>query len=204
MPSLYWYSSVLSSTSIQSVTEKMFVAKELRKNSIAEYLLYMWQMEDLIRVYGCSLPVIKREYINKFDFTEEQKEEELDWIGNLIRMMNEEGKREYGHLQINEVLLKDVCDLHHRLLQSSKFPFYNAAYYKALPFIVELRNKGDKDINEIETCIDALYGIMMLRLQKKAISPETEKAIKEITTLVGLLSDYYIKDNTEGLKFEDD
>ena len=204
MPSLYWYSSVLSSTSIQSVTEKMFVAKELRKNSIAEYLLYMWQMEDLIRVYGCSLPVIKREYINKFDFTEEQKEEELDWIGNLIRMMNEEGKREYGHLQINEVLLKDVCDLHHRLLQSSKFPFYNAAYYKALPFIVELRNKGDKDINEIETCLDALFGIMMLRLQKKAISPETEKAIKEITTLVGLLSDYYIKDNTEGLKFEDD
>lgn len=204
MPSLYWYSSVLSSTSIQSVTDKMFVAKELRKNSIAEYLLYMWQMEDLIRVYGCSLPVIKREYINKFDFTEEQKEEELDWIGNLIRMMNEEGKREYGHLQINEVLLKDVCDLHHRLLQSSKFPFYNAAYYKALPFIVELRNKGDKDINEIETCLDALYGIMMLRLQKKAISPETEKAIKEITTLVGLLSDYYIKDNTEGLKFEDD
>lgn len=204
MPSLYWYSSVLSSTSIQSVTEKMFVAKELRKNSIAEYLLYMWQMEDLIRVYGCSLPVIKREYINKFDFTEEQKEEELDWIGNLIRMMNEEGKREFGHLQINEVLLKDVCDLHHRLLQSSKFPFYNAAYYKALPFIVELRNKGDKDINEIETCLDALYGIMMLRLQKKAISPETEKAIKEITTLVGLLSDYYIKDNTEGLKFEDD
>lgn len=204
MPSLYWYSSALSSTSIQSVTEKMFVAKELRKNSIAEYLLYMWQMEDLIRVYGCSLPVIKREYINKFDFTEEQKEEELDWIGNLIRMMNEEGKREYGHLQINEVLLKDVCDLHHRLLQSSKFPFYNAAYYKALPFIVELRNKGDKDINEIETCLDALYGIMMLRLQKKAISPETEKAIKEITTLVGLLSDYYIKDNTEGLKFEDD
>lgn len=204
MPSLYWYSSVLSSTSIQSVTKKMFVAKELRKNSIAEYLLYMWQMEDLIRVYGCSLPVIKREYINKFDFTEEQKEEELDWIGNLIRMMNEEGKREYGHLQINEVLLKDVCDLHHRLLQSSKFPFYNAAYYKALPFIVELRNKGDKDINEIETCLDALYGIMMLRLQKKAISPETEKAIKEITTLVGLLSDYYIKDNTEGLKFEDD
>ena len=190
MPSLYWYSSVLSSTSIQSVTEKMFVAKELRKNSIAEYLLYMWQMEDLIRVYGCSLPVIKREYINKFDFTEEQKEEELDWIGNLIRMMNEEGKREYGHLQINEVLLKDVCDFHHRLLQSSKFPFYNAAYYKALPFIVELRNKGDKDINEIETCLDALYGIMMLRLQKKAISPETEKAIKEITTLVGLLSDY--------------
>ena len=182
----------------------MFIANELRKNNIAEYLLYMWQVEDTIRAFDCQLSRIRREYISQFDYSDEQKEEETDWWGNLIRMMNEEGKREYGHLQINEVLLKDVCDLHHRLLQSSKFPFYNAAYYKALPFIVELRNKGDKDINEIETCLDALYGIMMLRLQKKAISPETEKAIKEITTLVGLLSDYYIKDNTEGLKFEDD
>ena len=164
----------------------------------------MWQIEDIIRVYGCSLPVIRREYISKFDYSEEQRSEETDWFANLIRMMNEEGKREYGHLQINEVLLQDVIDLHNRLLQSTKFPFYNAAYYKALPFIVELRNKGDKDVNEIETCLDALYGIMMLRLQKKEITPETANAIKEITTLVGLLSDYYIKDRTEGLKFEDD
>ena len=54
----------------------MFVAQELRKKSIAEYLLYMWQVEDIIRAYGCSLPVIQREYISKFDYTEEQLEEE--------------------------------------------------------------------------------------------------------------------------------
>ena len=109
-------------------------------------------------------------------------------------MMNEEGKREYGHLQINEVLLKDVCDLHHRLLQSSKFPFYNAAYYKALPFIVELRNQGDKDINEIETCLDALYGIMMLRLQKRDISDETERAAHDVADFLALLSELWKKD----------
>lgn len=182
----------------------MFVAQELRKKSIAEYLLYMWQIEDIIRAYGCSLPVIKKQYIECFNFSEEQKAEEIDWFGNLIRMMNEEGKRESGHLDINKVILKDVIDLHGMLLQSTKFPIYNAEYYKVLPFIVELRNRGDKDLNEIETCLDALYGVMMLRLQKKTISPETERAIKEITTFVGLLSDYYIKDRTEGLKFEDD
>ena len=182
----------------------MFVAQELRKKSIAEYLLYMWQIEDIIRAYGCSLPVIKKQYIERFNFSEEQKAVEIDWFGNLIRMMNEEGKRESGHLDINKVILKDVIDLHGMLLQSTKFPIYNAEYYKVLPFIVELRNRGDKDLNEIETCLDALYGVMMLRLQKKTISPETERAIKEITTFVGLLSDYYIKDRTEGLKFEDD
>lgn len=182
----------------------MFVAQELRKKSIAEYLLYMWQIEDIIRAYGCSLPVIKKNYVDRFDFTPEQREEELDWLGNLIRMMNEEGKRKGGHLNINKVILKDVIDLHGMLLQSTKFPIYNAEYYKVLPFIVELRQRGDKDLNEIETCLDALYGVMMLRLQKKEITPETERAIKEITVFIGLLSDYYIKDRTEGLKFDDD
>lgn len=182
----------------------MFVAQELRKKSIAEYLLYMWQIEDIIRAYGCSLPVIKKNYVDRFDFTSEQREEELDWFGNLIRMMNEEGKREGGHLNINKVILKDVIDLHGMLLQSTKFPIYNAEYYKVLPFIVELRQRGDKDLSEIETCLDALYGVMMLRLQKKNITPETERAIKEITVFIGLLSDYYIKDRTEGLKFDDD
>lgn len=186
-----------------SYTE-MFIAQELRKKSIAEYLLYMWQMEDLIRAYGCSLARIRREYIDRFDYTDEQKDEETDWFGNLIRMMNEEGRRQEGHLQINKIIVKDLADLHNRLMLSGKFPFYNAEYYKVLPFIVELRNKGDKEVNEIENCLDALYGVMLLRLQQKPVSDETASAIKEITTFIGMLSDYYIKDRTEGLDFGDE
>lgn len=180
----------------------MFIAKELRKKSIAEYLLYMWQIEDIIRAMGCSLPLIRKAYISKFtDYTDEQKEDEIDWFGNLVRMMNEEGKRDQGHLNINDIIVRDLVDLHQRLLQSNRFPIYNAEYYKVLPFIVELRGKGDKNISEIETCLDALYGIMMLRVQKKEISPETEHAIKEISTFIGMLSDYYLKNETEGLDF---
>ena len=182
----------------------MFIAQELRKKSIAEYLLYMWQVEDLIRAYGCSLTRIKKEFIDKFDETDEHKEDMVDWYGDLVTMMNREGKREKGHLQINEIVLQDLNDLHLRLLDSSKFPFYNAQYYKVLPFIVELRNKGNKDQNEIATCMDSLYGTMLLRMQKKEISPNTLHAINEITTFIGMLSDYYLKDKTEGLIFEDD
>ena len=63
----------------------MFVAQELRKKNIAEYLLYMWQVEDTIRAFDCSLRRIRDEWVSRFDYTEEQKEEELDWFGNLIR-----------------------------------------------------------------------------------------------------------------------
>ena len=180
----------------------MFIAQELRKKSIAEYLLYMWQMEDIIRAYDCSLSRLRREYIARFDYSDEQLEEMTDWYGNLVTMMNQEGKREAGHLQINQVVLQQMSELHAQLLDSTKFPFYTSQYYKVLPFIVELRNRSDKEKNEIETCLDALYGTMMLRLQNKEITPNTAHAIKEITTLLGMLSDYYEKDRTEGLEFD--
>ena len=182
----------------------MFVAQELRKKNIAEYLLYMWQIEDTIRAFDCQLRRIRDEWVAQYNYSEEQKDEEIDWFGNLIRMMNQEGCREKGHLQINKVTMQTLIELHEQLLQSTKFPFYNAEYYKVLPFIVELRNKGaDKEENEIETCFNTLYGVMLLRLQKKEITPNTAHAVKEITTFIGMLSDYYHKDKTEGLKFED-
>ena len=161
----------------------------------------MWQVENIIRAFDCSLSRIRKEYIERFEYDEEQKEELTDWYGNLIRMMNQEGCREKGHLQINKVTMQMLVELHDQLLQSTKFPFYNAEYYKVLPFIVELRNRGaNKEENEIETCFNSLYGVMLLRLQKKDISPDTAHAVKEITTFIGMLSDYYHKDKTEGLE----
>lgn len=172
----------------------MFISQQLRKENIAEYLLYMWQVEDIIRAYGCSLTALRREYISRFDYDDEKKEELTDWYGNLIRMINQEGCREGGHIQINKVVMQQLIELNEELLASPEYPFYNAEYYKVLPFIVELRNRGtNKEENEIETCFNALYGTMMLRLQKKEISPNTEHAIKEITTFIGMLSDYYKK-----------
>lgn len=181
----------------------MFISQELRKKNIAEYLLYMWQVEDIIRAYGCSLSRIRREYIARFDYDEEQKEEMADWYGDLVRMMNQEGCREGGHLQINKIVMQQLMELNAQLLQSTKYPFYNSEYYKVLPFIVELRKRGaDNGENEVETCFNALYGMMMLRLQKKKISPDTEHAMKEITTFIGMLSDYYMKDKEEPLEFD--
>ena len=178
----------------------MFIAHELRQRNIAEYLLYMWQIEDTIRAFDCSLSRIRRDYIARFDYTDEQREEETDWFGNLIKMMNEEGCREKGHLQINKVTLQLLSELHQQLLSSPKFPFYNAAYYKVLPFIVELRNRGaNREEGEIETCLNALYGVMMLRLQNKEVSPNTAHAVKEISTFIGMLSDYYKQDKEEPL-----
>ena len=182
----------------------MYIANELRKKNIAEYLLYMWQVEDTIRAFGCSLPRIRREYIAQFDYSEEQREELADWYGNLVRMMNEEGCREEGHLQINSVTMQMLTELHQQLLASPKFPFYNAAYYKVLPFIVELRQKArnaatTQQTSEIETCLNMLYGVMMLRLKKREVTPNTQHAVHEISNFIGMLADYYKKNKEEDI-----
>ena len=117
-------------------------------------------------------------------------------------MMRSEGVSEHGHLQINKNTLQDLQELHNQLVKSEKFPYYREMYYKVLPYIVELRAKGvTKEDSELQICFDALYGILMLRLQHKEITPETEKARQDISALLGQLSDYYNKDKEEPIDF---
>ena len=40
---------------------------------------------------------------------------------------------------------------------------------------------------------------MMLRLQKREITPNTQHAVKEVSTFIGMLSDYYKQDKEKPL-----
>ena len=89
-------------------------------------------------------------------------------------------------------ILVELADLHKSLLKNDAETTYIEQYYKTLPHIVALRAKsGQKDISEIETCVTALYGFLLLKLQKKEISPDTQVAISEITKMLALLSAKY-------------
>ena len=173
----------------------MYISQQLKQQNIAEYLLYMWQVEDLIRANGFDMKKIQQTIIDPYPITDEQKKALTQWYEDLINMMRDEQVMEHGHVQINKNIIVWLTDLHLRLLKSPKFPYYSAAYYKALPFIVELRAKGaDKDAPELETCFDAMYGVWMLKLQKKEVSEGTQKAMKVIGDLLAILAGYYIKD----------
>ena len=158
----------------------MFVSRQLKEKNIAEYLIYMWQIEDLIRANGCDMEKIKSTIIAPYPLTEEQKAELTQWYMDLIEMMRHEGIMEKGHLQINKNIITWLTDLHLQLLRSPKFPYYNS---------------------ELETCFEALYGILLLKLQKKEISEETRKAQEAISTLLAMLSNYYIEDKKGELEF---
>ena len=178
----------------------MFIASQKRKENVAEYLLYMWQIEDMIRANGLDIEKIKENVIDRMGLDDSQKKEITEWYESLIEMMHREGVAEKGHLQINRNVLSSLVDLHQALLKDPRFPKYTEKFYKALPYIVEIRHKaGEEKPGEIEACFNALYGMLMLRLQKKEISPETENAIKEISTFIAALAGYFHLDEKDPL-----
>lgn len=176
----------------------MLIAKKLKQENIVEYLLYMWQVEDIIRANGFDVESIDRNIISGFDQADNVKAEMREWYGNLIDMMLREDIKQSGHLIINRNTLSDISDLHNRLLKTSAETEYINAFYKTLPFIVELRAKsGNKEVSEIETCLSALYGFLLMRLQNREISGETQAAVSQISSLMRLLSQKY-NDNRDG------
>ena len=181
----------------------MFVAQHLREENIAEYLLYMWQVEDLLRAFHLDFDTVDTKYLSRFkDLSPEKRDELRRWYGNIIDMMRSEGVTEQGHLQICKNVISNLDDLHAQLMKSTKFPYYQAAYNQALPVIVALRARnGNHEESELDTCFNFMYGIMLLRLQQKPVSEETAKALQTLTTWIGTLSDYYKQDKQEPIEF---
>lgn len=182
----------------------MITASAKRKENIAEYLLYMWQIEDLIRANDFDIDKIQENIIDKYtDLSDTQKKEMREWYESLIDMMRMEGVKEKGHLQINKNVILALDDLNRKLLADSKYASYSAQFYHTLPLIVELRAKaGEEKADEIETCFNALYGILLLRLQGKEISEETLKAAQQISKFLAVLAMYYKKDINNELELD--
>ena len=167
----------------------MLIAKKLKEENIAEYLLYMWQIEDIIRANRLDIDIIDDQIISGFDQPQDVKNEIREWYENLIDMMRREDVVEKGHLIVNKNVISELTELHNRLLKSPQETEYTEAYYKTLPFIVELRSKTqDKNTPELETCLASLYGFLLMRLQKKDISGETQSALSQISSFLRLLS----------------
>ena len=184
----------------------MIIAKQKRQENIAEYLLYLWQVEDLLRACNLDIDKVEKAVIGRYDVDDKTRNEIKDWYESLIKMMELENVRERGHIRVCHNVLIRLNDLHMQLLANQdRFPDYHADYYRTLPFIVQLRATlpEQERPSELETCFNALYGVMMLHLQGKEISQDTAAAISQISHFIGMLAAYYKCDEEKPL-FGDD
>ena len=170
----------------------MFIARKLKKENICEYLLYMWQVEDMIRAFNLNIDVINERIIAQYPVSEDERKSLYDWYESLIEMMRLENAQTDGHLQLNKNIIIELDEFHRQLLRSGKDAGYAAKFYHVLPFISQLRQQQDNlKINDIEICFNFQYGIMLLRMKKAEITPETLQAQTEISKFMVLLAKNY-------------
>jgi hypothetical protein len=175
----------------------MIIAQEKRKQNIIEYILYMWQVEDLIRASQLDLNLIDMNIVAKYDQPNEVKKEIRNWYENHIEMMIGEGKQTNGHLVYLENIVNGLQELHIKLLHSEFENEYQKLYQNALPAIRELKFRSkNKQIKDMTASLNGLYGYLMLKLQGKKISEGTVDGIKNLSNMLALLSDRYKKFKT--------
>ena len=175
----------------------MLVAKEKRKENIAGYILYMFQVEDLIRAFQFDDEKLEEFVVRQYASSEAHHAEIIDWYKNLSMMMVKEGVKEKGHLQVLDNLINDLESFHLKVSQSEDHQEYKALHKSVAGLIKEFNDKSKKDSGEIGACINALYMYLMLKLQKKEVSAETTGAMKSFGKLLSKLSSLY-KDFEEG------
>jgi len=175
-------------------SKNMLIAQEKRKTNIAEYILYMWQVEDLIRAHQFNIDMIEQNLISQYSQPAKIKNEVRDWYANLMLMMYQEGIREKGHLSILTTLIAELTDLHIRLLNQEEESVYHEIFRKASGNLEEFRRKsGNPTTGDIETSLNALYGLLLLRLKKQSVSRETEIAMASFSRLLAILSSKFLQ-----------
>ncbi|CAG0997718.1 MAG: DUF4924 family protein [Bacteroidetes bacterium] len=170
----------------------MLIARNKEKENIVEFLLYMWQVEDIIRAYHFDINLIQIGLIDKHDVPQEVKYEMREWYQRIIDEMLKEGSSERGHIGRVKFVMSEIQHLHLQLLTVWQDKKYMASYEKASPYIQDLyRKSAGLVVQETEVCLNALYGLLLLKLKKTTISRETTDALKTISEMLAYLAANY-------------
>jgi hypothetical protein len=172
----------------------MIIAQQKQKENIAEYLIYMYQVEDMIRANKLNLDGIEQTLINQFEVDYDVKREMREWYKTLIAMMHDEKKEVSGHLNILTSTVEQLSELHHQILDEGVDTGYKQAHTKAKPHLEALRMRsGHSRESDIQVAFNGLYGLLILKLKKTPITEETSKAFDTIRELVAELSSRYME-----------
>jgi hypothetical protein len=176
----------------------MFVAQQKLKENIAEYIIYMYHIEDLIRAFNFDLDAIINNYVKKQLPDDAFLNQYKEWYAKLIHQMKDERIEKSGHLLLLKEYIVELNYLHKMLLDVLKEEKYKVLYESTLPFIKEFGEKSNMvQQNHIEIAFHSQYMKLLLKLKKEEILPETEVAFDQMRIYLAYLAKRYHQMKTE-------
>ena len=180
----------------------MQIAEQKLKSNIAEYILYMYQIEDVIRAYQFDLYKLMDNYVKPQLPDESFLAQYRKWYSSLLIQMRSEKIETSGHLMSTKEILIELTYLHNTMLNLTDNDKYKNIFAAANDHIEEFKSKSNlKDKNHVEIAFQALYMKLLLRLQRKEISPESEEAFDTMRMMLAFLSRAYVRMKAGDLDF---
>ena len=171
----------------------MYIAISKRKEHIAEYILYLWQLEVLLRALQFSPEAVYSQLVEPRGIEPDRQQELLIWYMDIVNLLREEGKEQSGHLDHTLHIIEDLQNLHRQLMQLPVGERYRTHFNRLSPELPRLReiidttpkqandDKEKKEVSDIELCFRALYAAMLYRLKGEG---KGQKAIDDVLDLV--------------------
>ena len=172
-----------------------------KDEQVVEYILWMWQAEDLIRAFEFN-PVKIDEFVNSQIDDEKQSAFLRDWYHSLLRKMKRQKLERKGHLSELQNIMLELIYLHNTLLQVLKDSKYIELHKIALPHLESFKSKSNSKLQDVDACIQAMYGMLLLNMQKKEISDATQESMETFKNLLQYLGSQYYNMRTGSLKFD--
>ncbi|GAB5419251.1 MAG: DUF4924 family protein [Crocinitomicaceae bacterium] len=180
----------------------MLIAQQKKDQNIAEYIVYMYQIEDIIRAFKLDVDAIMNNFVLPQLPDRSFETQYRNWYEGLVKQMKIQKIEEKGHLaELNEIIV-ELSYLHQTLLNMAKDEKYAGIFERALPLMEDFKSRSNlKEKNHIEIAFHAMYMKLLMKLQKKEISAETEDAFDSMRMLLAYLGRSYHKMKSGDLDF---
>ncbi len=157
----------------------MTLAGKKKAENVIEYILYLWQMQDLVRAAGFDLSAV-RHFIGGGN-DDLNVDEEMEWFAGIITAMKSNGVEKKGNLPEIDELLIELNYLHHTLIDLIRDAKYIESWTTAQPLLEEF----------LQAMLTSLYGLLVLRLRGQQPTAATLTAIEAFKAVLVKLGGHY-------------
>lgn len=171
----------------------MLIASQKRRENIADYLIYMYRNEALIRSFDLDIKLIKEHVVKNIEAPELEKQKLTAWYQILIDRMKTDKVEQEGHLQELIDIVKELDVLHEKLKgEDSKYQ----EHYNISTNAISKNLKQAKGLitSEIQICLNAMFGYLLLKSQGKSVPEGQEKILENFGNLLSYLSFAFLEE----------
>lgn len=172
----------------------MTIVEKKKQNNIAEYIIHMYQTEDLIRVFDCDIDKIRQYVISHIPEEDSSKEEISGWYSNILSQMKDQQILKEGHLSEVQGIVAELEAIKENLLDTDNE--FITKYKSAQADIDEMRSLSKGAVKgDVQICLNGIYGLLLAKINGREVPKEFQAALEKFGDVLSYLSYKY---NQEG------